>query len=231
PEVLLFVAVMAEMAGIDKFLGASWGNGLPNRISTVLGCDPEPKHVIEAACRVLRKKGLPITADAEDRLLLASRLIRQRISGSGNASSGELKKLRNKKLIAWLRSTDKLRRLFPQTLFHLVLSEGGVSEWDQSATNGTTAMFHLGALSGLIKGIETPGWTTAVEFKYQIIALCMWGTQNARTDEAPLLVPPDAVSIMTIHAAKGLEFSAVFLADVNLRRFPSQFARRKQALP
>jgi DNA helicase-2/ATP-dependent DNA helicase PcrA len=64
-----------------------------------------------------------------------------------------------------------------------------------------------------------------------MIALCMWGTQKARTEEAPLLVPPDAVSISTVHAAKGLEFSAVFLADVNARRFPSQFARRNVSLP
>jgi DNA helicase-2/ATP-dependent DNA helicase PcrA len=92
-------------------------------------------------------------------------------------------------------------------------------------------MFHLGALSGLVKGIETPGWTTPDDFKYQMIALCLWGTHNARTEEAPLFVPPDAVSISTIHAAKGLEFCVVFLADVKTRRFPSQFAGTQRTLP
>ena len=50
-------------------------------------------------------------------------------------------------------------------------------------------------------------------------------------EEAPLLVPPDAVLISTIHGVKGLEFAAVFLADMNARRFPSVFARRVPELP
>lgn len=230
PEVLLFLAVMARMAGLDQFLGASWGNSLPNRIQIVLQCNPEPEAVIRAACRVLRRKGLALDRDVEARLLTSSELAHQRITG-GPVDHTQLKKLKTSKLVDWLKGSRKLRRLFPQTLFHLMLSESGISEWDQGTSIGTTAMFHLGALSGLIKGIETPGWTTADDFKYQMIALCMWGTQNARTDEAPLLVPPDAVSISTIHAAKGLEFAAVFLADVNSRRFPSQFANRQRSLP
>jgi DNA helicase-2/ATP-dependent DNA helicase PcrA len=45
------------------------------------------------------------------------------------------------------------------------------------------------------------------------------------------MVPVDAVTIGTIHSAKGLEFSAVFLADVVSRRFPSNYARRQDPLP
>src|SRR5262249_44262295 len=86
-------------------------------------------------------------------------------------------------------------------------------------------------LSSLVTGIETPGWTGSSDFKYQIIALCLWGAQNARTEEAPLLVAPDAVTISTIHSAKGLEFPVVFLADVCGRRFPSQRATQAPSLP
>src|SRR5262249_10902462 len=50
-------------------------------------------------------------------------------------------------------------------------------------------------------------------------------------DEQPLIVRPDAVTISTIHSVKGLEFAAVFLADVQPQRFPSNFARRAPRLP
>jgi DNA helicase-2/ATP-dependent DNA helicase PcrA len=82
-----------------------------------------------------------------------------------------------------------------------------------------------------VTGIETPGWTSPREYPYQIQALLLWGTQNARSEEAPLLVTPDAVSISTIHSAKGLEFAAVFMADVCANRFPSAMARRDPGLP
>jgi DNA helicase-2/ATP-dependent DNA helicase PcrA len=50
-------------------------------------------------------------------------------------------------------------------------------------------------------------------------------------DEQPLLAQPDAVTISTIHGVKGLEFAAVFLADVKQARFPSNYARRIPQLP
>jgi DNA helicase-2/ATP-dependent DNA helicase PcrA len=45
------------------------------------------------------------------------------------------------------------------------------------------------------------------------------------------MVQPDAVTISTIHGVKGLEYAAVFLADVKPGRFPSNYARRKPNLP
>ena len=92
-------------------------------------------------------------------------------------------------------------------------------------------MFHLGQLSGMITGIETPGWVAPDELKWQVIALISWGARNARSEEAPLLAPPDAVTISTIHAAKGLEFPVVFLADVAAQRFPSSNAKTQPELP
>src|SRR5206468_7480705 len=93
------------------------------------------------------------------------------------------------------------------------------------------AMFHLGVLSGLITGIETPGWTSAKDYYWQIIGLCQYGAQEGRAPEQPLMVQPDAVNISTIHAVKGLEFAAVFLADVRAQRFPSSMASRVPQLP
>jgi len=45
------------------------------------------------------------------------------------------------------------------------------------------------------------------------------------------MVQPDAVNISTIHGVKGLEFAAVFLADVRSLRFPSNQAKRKPKFP
>ncbi|MGB9072407.1 MAG: ATP-dependent DNA helicase [Terriglobales bacterium] len=231
PEVLLFLGVFGRMAGLDKFVGGGFDpRSLPNRIERVLDCPADPASVIDAACKALREAGLPLEEDVETRLLLATDLVQRRIKGEPPASTAELRRLRTSRLIKWLRG-GAVRRVFPQTLLHLMLAEAGVAEWETVLGRGATAMFHLGAFSTLITKMETPGWTTASDFRFQVIALCLWGTKNARTEEAPLLVQPDAVTISTIHAAKGLEWAAVFLADVCQRRFPSQFARSVPDVP
>jgi DNA helicase-2/ATP-dependent DNA helicase PcrA len=54
---------------------------------------------------------------------------------------------------------------FPQKLYHLVMSEPEVDQWDHDPARGQAALFHLGALSGLITGIEMPGWTRAQNYR------------------------------------------------------------------
>jgi DNA helicase-2/ATP-dependent DNA helicase PcrA len=232
PEVLLFLGVLAHMAGLDQFYGSQFNaRSLPNRINDVLGCSPEPVAVIRAACDVLRNDGLPLATDTADRLILAGDLVHRRLDGGQPASREELAKLKTTRLAELAAGTRTVRRVFPQSLFQLALAEADIGEWEAVPARGQAAMFHLGALSTLVKGIETPGWTDALDFRYQMIALCLWGARNARTEEAPLLVEPDAVTISTVHAAKGLEYAALFVADVCARRFPSQMARHQPTLP
>ena len=121
--------------------------------------------------------------------------------------------------------------MFPQQILHWLLSEAEVDRWDTCKGRGETAMFHLGTLSGLITGIETPGWTSVYDYKWQIIGLCQYGSEDGRTPEQPLIVQPDAVTISTVHAVKGLEFAAIFLADVCAGRFPSTYASRAVQVP
>lgn len=227
PEVLLLLSAMARMAGITEFYGnVKNPSTFPGRVKVALGCDAKSDEIIRAACNALRAAGLPLAPDLENRLLLATDLLQRRFRGDPPAPDSDLKALKSRSLRRYLKGTGAVRRVFPQALYQMLLSEAEVNAWDGFSGRGTTAMFHLGALSTLIKGVETPGWTDPTDLRYQIIALTMWGAKNARTEEAPLLVPPDAVTISTIHGAKGLQWPVVFVADVTMRRFPSQFARR-----
>lgn len=106
-----------------------------------------------------------------------------------------------------------------------------MAAWDALVTIGETDMFHVGALSAVVTAIETPGWTTPYDLMSQIKALSMWGPSGARLPEADLLTAPDAVSIGTVHSAKGPEWAAAFVADVRALRFPSSQASRKTTLP
>jgi DNA helicase II / ATP-dependent DNA helicase PcrA len=231
PEVLFFIGAIGITANIDEFWGSSIGNkSLPKRIEAVLECAPEPEAVLRAAARQLRMSNLSVSREVEERTVLAASMICDRISGKSFHQS-QTKILRTDGLRDFLERKPELRRLFPQQLFHWLLSEAEVENWDTCEGRGQAAMFHLGALSGLITGIETPGWTNTKSYKWQVIGLCQYGAEDGRVKEQPLMVQPEAVTISTIHAVKGLEFPAVFLADVKALRFPSGMARRGVNLP
>jgi DNA helicase-2/ATP-dependent DNA helicase PcrA len=228
PEVLLFLAALAISAGATDFVGSPHNpKSLPERISSVLGCQPQASEVLHAAADALRAAGLPFEPEAEARLARAALAIRLRLSGSPAASSG----FRTPSLREFLGKRGDIRRVFPQKLFHMLLTEAETDRWDTCSGRGQAALFHLGALSGMITGIETPGWTSTNDYKYQIIGLCQFGAESGRVEEQPLMVQPDAVTISTIHGVKGLEYAGIFLADVNARRFPSSMAKRGPELP
>lgn len=232
PEVLVFLSALAISAGQTEFIGAEFNpKSLPARIKAVLKCDPKPELVLRAAAKLIRQSGLTFDMTAEDRLIAACRAVHDRILDKKSFSKNQVSGLRTPGLREFLTSKRELRRVFPQQLFHFLLSEASVEAWDTCEGRGQTAMFHIGALSGLITGIETPGWTSAEDYPWQIIALCQYGSQEGRADEQPLIVRPEAVTISTIHSVKGLEFAAVFLADVQALRFPSSRAKVKPKLP
>ena len=232
PEVLFFLGALALSAGIPEFYGSQYfPKSLPARIRNILGCAPEPEPVLRASARLLRRSGLSLDREVEERLVFAARALKERIAGERNFDARQIGFLQTRRFRDFLTSTRPLRRVFPQQLFHWLLSEGGVEQWDTCDGRGETAMFHIGALSDLITSIETPGWTSTSDYKWQIIGLCQYGAEGGRTPEQPLIVQPDAVTISTVHAIKGLEFAAVFLADVSSRRFPSQKARSIVKVP
>ncbi len=114
-----------------------------------------------------------------------------------------------------------------------MLREAGIDQWgtDGNRAAAESALFHIGQLSSLVKAMETPRWTPTGSLKWQLIVLLNWGAEAARAAETPLLASPDAVTVTTIHSAKGLEFAAVFLADVLPQRFPSIRAKSVAEVP
>ncbi len=232
PEVLLVAGVLGLSAGLDRFMGGQDARSLPSRINATLGCPAEPLPVIDAAIAQLRSEGVHLAEDVEARIVAAGQAIHQRISTGNRLAAAEIGAIRTRSLRDFLlRGAQPLRRVFPQSIFHDILAEIGVADWDSVGDRSAMAMFHVGQLSSLVTGIETPGWTNTNDYPYQISALLLWGTKNAREEAAPLLVTPEAVHITTIHSAKGLEYACVFLADVCSSRFPSSRATRAPEVP
>lgn len=231
PEVLLLVSAMAISAGIGEFYGASFNpKSLPNRVKNVLGSEPHPVSVLRAAGAAIRGTALTFPKTIEDRLLSAASKLQGRIKNGTTYTSKDVAALRGNELKDFLQNSNSVRRVFPQTIYHWLLYEAAVDAWDTVEGRGQAALFHLGAFSKMVTGIETPGWTSAEDYDWQVIGLCQYGSEEGRAEEQPLMVQPEAVTISTIHSVKGLEFSAVFVADVCSRRFPSQFAKRAVSL-
>lgn len=232
PEVMFFVAALAISADIAEFYGSPRNQkSFPVRIRNVLECDPVPKEVLENAAESLRCSGLPMERPTEQRVLEATRALKRRILDGGRLDRSDVEHFRSSTLRKFLTSPGDVRRVFPQRIYHWLLTEAAIDRWDVGRPTNEAALFHLGTLSGLITGLETPGWTSANDYKWQIIGLCQYGSEGGRTPEQPLIVQPDAVTISTVHGAKGLEFAAVFLADVCAQRFPSSQARRGVNVP
>jgi DNA helicase-2/ATP-dependent DNA helicase PcrA len=226
-EVLVFLSALSVASGSEAFLGGAQDTSLPQRVLAQLGTGPRHEQIIPAALTALRNRGMKIPRDAAARVIALCKLVHRRLSEEGRLQSPDISKVRNPEARKWLGSSRRPRRLFPQTVLQWILEEASFGDWaDLELTEYETIRFHVGQLSGLLKGVETSGWTGPGDaFKYQLINMTMWGAGAARTPEAPLLVAPQAVSITTIHASKGLEFPVVFVADVVSRRFPSQRAR------
>lgn len=232
PEVLLFVAAIAISAGVDEFYGAQFNpKSLPNRIKNNLGCDPKPSPVLKAAAESLRKAKLVFPKVAEERLLAAATMLHRRIKIGDTLGQGQVNGFRSEGLKEFLTKRAPIRRVFPQQIYHWLLAEAEVDGWDTVEGRGQTALFHLGAFSKMVTGMETPGWTSANDYSWQVIGLCQYGSEEGRAEEQPLMVQPEAVTISTIHGVKGLEFAAVFVADVCALRFPSSRAKVKSKLP
>ena len=231
-EVLLFLSAFAICGDIGQFYGSpAFPSSIPSRVQRALGVDPQPEDIVPAAVKALVSRGLKIDGSAAKRLVLLAKAIHFRTQNDG-ALPFDISALKCDDARRWLRSGEKPRGVFPQTLFHWLLHEAGIYSWgnDQKPELIEAVLFHVGQLSTIVKDFETSGWTrpevsSGRSLRSQI------GGQARKGRQAPLLVSPNAVSITTVHSAKGLEFPVVFLADVKARRFPSSRSTRVNDVP
>ena len=110
------------------------------------------------------------------------------------------------------------RRVYPQQLLHEMLGAFGVSE----AEPDEGAMADIGVLSRVFQDIETVYVSIDTTHRFREILNFMQniaetGYQSA-TDAA--VRRPDAVTVSTVHGAKGLEYPVVFIVDAEKGRFP-----------
>ena len=117
------------------------------------------------------------------------------------------------------------RRIYPQDIFQDMLQELGSNLGPEPWP--AHVLYNLGRLSGLITDFEAVHqWVTPSD----LTALCVfWGGWAAsQVDEGGVeeAVPSNAVQIMTVHAAKGLEWPVVFVPRVSSANFPSSYRNR-----
>jgi DNA helicase-2/ATP-dependent DNA helicase PcrA len=111
-------------------------------------------------------------------------------------------------------------RIYPQDIFHEMLKKLGsaadIKPWPQEI------LFNLGRLSDLITQFEAVHqWIRPDDLHNLCIFLGGWAA--GQVDEGGLdeSGAPNAVQIMTVHAAKGLEWPVVFIPRVSSANFPS----------
>ncbi|HXB64294.1 MAG TPA: ATP-dependent DNA helicase [Solirubrobacteraceae bacterium] len=121
------------------------------------------------------------------------------------------------------------RRVYPQQLVHDLLEAFGIR---QTAFDPGT-MRDIGSFSRMIQDAESVYLSidSAGRFGQILNFLQQVARYGYDTGTDDLIARPDAVTVSTVHRVKGLEFPAVFIADVENQRFPKRRGKYKGWLP
>jgi len=122
------------------------------------------------------------------------------------------------KKIDAIKSTTSLEdRISMQGFFHKILGFMGADQFEFSETQ----YYNLGMLSQAISDFEAIYKTIRLEqtkyFLGFIVGYANWSYEEGGSDDPTKI---NAIKIMTVHRAKGLQFPVVFIADVVKGLFP-----------
>ncbi len=111
-----------------------------------------------------------------------------------------------------------LQRIYQDFLKNAVLVEDGRKETEM-------ILYNLGKFSQVIGDYEVINFTRKPKSKLDSFCKFLHYTADGNYPEGYLsndYIKPDAVSIMTVHQSKGLEYAAVFIPGLNKNYFPAQ---------
>ena len=121
------------------------------------------------------------------------------------------------------------RRVFPQQLLHDLLAACDFA--DSQLDDGVAA--DIGMLSRLLQDVETVyvSIDTARRFGEILNFMQNIGESGYQSAMDGAVRRPDAVTVSTVHKAKGLEYPVVFIVDAERQRFPGRDSRYDGWLP
>jgi DNA helicase-2/ATP-dependent DNA helicase PcrA len=111
-----------------------------------------------------------------------------------------------------------------QRTFLTFLDEAGVREEKVPGDRGEVVFYNLGKFSQLISDFETIHYHSQPKEKYESFSNFLQYSAEAAYSEGwqdNRYANPDAVRIMTIHQAKGMQWPVVFIPALLRNRFPS----------
>ncbi len=114
-------------------------------------------------------------------------------------------------------------RIYPQQIFQDMLKQLGSQADDWPADT----LYNFGAFSNLLTQFESVHqWITPARLKSLVLFLSNWAMRHVDEGGVGELSALNSVKIMTVHAAKGLEWPVVFLPRISSRVFPSSLRTR-----